>query len=156
MKTLLFAGLSAVMLVGSVAVNAQATEQLQTLNLAQLPSPVLVAEKANVLAQGTFVTVEQDHATTGIARIVSESGQHYLEFDSEFDTARGPAVEVVLYTGDTVPVNLAEGDYVVIGTLQRFEGAQRYPIPENIALEDYESAAIWCAEFNVTFGYADL
>ena len=33
---------------------------------------------------------------------------------------------------------------------------QRYAIPANINIEDYESVAIWCQEFNVTFGYADI
>lgn len=102
------------------------------------------------------MTVEQDHATMGTARIVEEAGQRYLEFDNAFDTARGPAVKVVLHKNATVPVNLTEGDYLVLADLQRFEGAQRYMIPASVSLNDYESVAIWCAEFNVTFGYAHL
>ncbi len=110
----------------------------------------------STLASGQFVTVEQDHATTGTARIVTENNQRYLEFDAAFDTARGPAVEVVLYRNSTVPVNLDEKDYVTLAPLQSFTGAQRYAIPADLDLSTYQSVAIWCREFNVTFGYAAL
>lgn len=107
-------------------------------------------------ATGEFVTVEQDHSTTGTARIVTEDGQNYLVFDDAFDTARGPDVQVVFYTGSAVPVKLTEGDYVSIAPLESFEGAQRYLIPAEVDVTDYASVAVWCREFNVTFGYAPL
>lgn len=112
---------------------------------------VLLAE-----AVGQFVTVEQEKATTGTAQVVTENGQTYLVFDEAFDTARGPDVQVVLYTDSEAPVNLVEGNYVTIAPLESFEGAQRYLIPADIDINDYESVAIWCREFNVTFGYAPL
>ncbi|MEO1340639.1 MAG: DM13 domain-containing protein, partial [Cyanobacteria bacterium J06635_13] len=28
--------------------------------------------------------------------------------------------------------------------------------PENVDLSDYASVAVWCEDFNVTFGYAEL
>jgi hypothetical protein len=102
------------------------------------------------------VTVDQEHATTGMARIIEENGQRYLEFDSDFDTARGPAVQVVLYKGNVAPVKLAKGDYVTIGNLKTFEGKQRYMIPSSVNLDNYGSVAIWCEQFNVTFGYVSI
>ncbi|MEL6137487.1 MAG: DM13 domain-containing protein [Cyanobacteria bacterium J06626_23] len=158
MKTQLFAGLSALMLTGALVPFAEVVRANDVLT-GGTPNAVVVQSKAktkSVLRSGSFVTVEQDHATTGSARIVEENGQRYLEFDGEFDTARGPAVQVVLHNGDSVPVNLTEGDYVYVGDLQSFSGAQRYAIPADIDLADYESVAIWCQEFNVTFGYADI
>lgn len=103
-----------------------------------------------------FVTVEQDHPTTGTASVVTENGQRYLEFDAAFTTATGPDVTVVLHNAPEVPVNLDEADYVTIADLESFEGAQRYLIPADVDLADYESVGIWCREFNVTFGYAPL
>lgn len=105
---------------------------------------------------GQFVTVEQEHPTTGTASIVTENGESYLEFDAAFTTATGPDVTVVLYNAPEVPVNLDEADYVVIAPLESFEGAQRYVIPAEIDLSNFESVGIWCREFNVTFGYAPL
>ncbi|MBT9311084.1 DM13 domain-containing protein [Leptothoe kymatousa] len=153
MKNLLSTSLSAIMLTAVAVPFAQMATVADA--LAEQPS-VTQAVAKSVISSGQFVTVEQAKATTGTARIVEKDGQRYLEFDAGFSTARGPAVQVVLHTGDSVPVSLDESDYVYVGDLQSFDGAQRYLIPEDINIEDYESVAIWCEEFNVTFGYADL
>jgi hypothetical protein len=60
--------------------------------------------------------------------------------------------------GSTKPpsYSLKKGDYVVLGRLQKFSGAQSYAIPKNINLADYKSAVIWCRKFNATFGAAKL
>lgn len=154
MKNLLSTGLSAIMLTAVIAPVAQTIDIADA--LASKPGITQTATAKSVLASGQFVTVDQSHATTGTARIVEKDGQRFLEFDAAFDTARGPAVQVVLHKANSVPVSLAESDYVYVGDLQSFEGAQRYAIPADINIEDYESIAIWCQEFNVTFGYADI
>ncbi|NEP16237.1 MAG: DM13 domain-containing protein [Leptolyngbya sp. SIO4C1] len=158
MKTFLFTSLSALMLTGSVVSFAQAKGIAEPVApLAASSTETLVAQAAaRPLSQGQFVTVDRSHATTGGARIVEENGQRYLEFDAAFDTARGPTVQVVFYNGATVPVNLAEADYTVVADLQRFSGAQRYRLPSSLNLDSYQSVAIWCADFNITFGYASL
>jgi len=78
------------------------------------------------------------------------------EFSKGFTTARGPKVRVVLHRKGTVPVKLRKQNYVTLANLQRFDGAQRYEIPANFDLDDFKSVAIWCEEFNVTFGFARL
>ncbi|MEM7065389.1 MAG: DM13 domain-containing protein [Cyanobacteria bacterium P01_B01_bin.77] len=152
MKNLLSTGLSAVMLTAVIIPFSQTISTSE----AFAAKPSITQAAKTVLTSGQFVTVDQSHATTGTARIIEKDGQRFLEFDAAFDTARGPAVQVVLHKGSSVPVSLAEGDYVSVGDLQSFEGAQRYAIPADINIEDYESVAIWCAEFNVTFGFADI
>lgn len=152
MKNLLSTGLSALMLTVAIVPFAQTANVADAL----AASPSITRSAKTLLTSGQFVTVDQSHATTGTARIVEKNGQRLLEFDGAFDTARGPAVQVVLYTGNSVPVSLAEGDYVVIDDLKSFEGSQGYVLPADINLDNYGSVAIWCAEFNVTFGYADL
>ena len=119
------------------------------------PTQVQVATNA-ILASGDFVTVDQGHPTTGAARIIVENGQRYLEFDQAFGTASGPDVLVVLHRDAVVPASIDEADYITLAPLQSFNGAQRYAIPENVNLDQYNSAAIWCRQFNVTFGYAAL
>lgn len=108
------------------------------------------------IASGSFTTVEQDHPTSGTAQIVEEGGQRYLEFSGDFTTAQGPDVEVILYQGGSVPLNLEEGTYVTIASLQSFDGAQRYSIPSDIDLAEFGAVGIWCRQFNVTFGYAPI
>ena len=137
--------------VGQLAVNVQPAEALKARQ-----SITVAAKSQSLIASGSFVTTEQDHPTNGTAKIVEKNGKRYLEFSKGFTTARGPKVRVVLHRKSTVPVNLNEKNYVTLANLKRFDGAQRYEIPANFDLDDFKSVAIWCEEFNVTFGYARL
>ena len=122
-------------------------------------STQLIADNQNsgqLLAQGQFVTVEQNHPTEGQAVITEENGKRYLTFDDNFTTARGPKVKVVLHRNASVPVNIEENDYITIAPLESFDGTQKYLLPDNLNLDEYQSVAIWCEQFNVTFGYAAL
>ncbi|MBD3887077.1 DM13 domain-containing protein [Phormidium tenue FACHB-886] len=109
---------------------------------------------------GTFVPGEAP--TEGMVQIVTENGERYLELDESFKTSdQGPDLFVILHRSNDVLATteppaypLQEGDYVVLGPLEKFTGAQRYPIPEEVNLDDYKSAAIWCRQFNATFGVA--
>jgi hypothetical protein len=52
--------------------------------------------------------------------------------------------------------SIKEGDYVNISRLQNTNGSQRYEIPSNVQVSDFHSVAIWCKQFNATFGTASL
>ena len=103
---------------------------------------------------GQFVAVE--HPTKGQVQIVEEDGARYLEIGQDFQSDSGPDLKVILHRADTVDLKVKEGDYVSLGALQSVNGAQRYLIPEDVDLANYQSVAIWCEEFNATFGYAPL
>ncbi len=131
------------------SVSADSAKSVDTLsNMAQT--------SVSTLTSGRFVTVDQDHPTAGTAQIIEENSQRFIVFDQAFTTARGPAVEVILYKGDSVPVAIAEGDYITVAMLKSFDGAQRYALPADIDISQYGSIGIWCREFNVTFGYAHI
>lgn len=125
------------------------------------PQPVAATEQT-ATKSGTFVSGE--HATEGTASIVMENGQPVLELDQGFKTFEmGPDLVVALHRSDNVlgstkppAYPLQKGDYVVLTSLKSFSGAQSYPIPKDINLEDYKSAVIWCRQFNATFGVAPL
>ncbi|MEM9006293.1 MAG: DM13 domain-containing protein [Cyanobacteria bacterium P01_F01_bin.86] len=102
-------------------------------------------------ATGAFEGVA--HPTSGSARIVEENGKQYLEFDAEFRSDSGPDLLVLLHE-EAVPQSYNSDQYVSLGFLQSTEGGQRYEIPEGVSVEDFQSAVIWCRQFNVTFGYA--
>ncbi|MGF1458317.1 MAG: DM13 domain-containing protein [Leptolyngbyaceae cyanobacterium] len=155
MRRLLIAALSATTLGLTIASGANAFRPVEFAALAQ--SSVTTEAVTIASATGQFVTVQQEKATTGNASVVTENGQTYIVFSGEFSTAMGPDVQVVLYGDDaSVPVNIEGSDYVVVGDLQSFEGGQRYLIGSDIDLDDYQAVAIWCREFDVTFGYAPL
>lgn len=126
----------------------------------------------NSEAQGTEETGEQrsgtfvdgEHPTTGTASLVEQDGKPMLELDEGFETSTsGPDLFVVLHRapdviGSTVPpaYPLKEGDYVIVAPLEAYSGAQRYEIPADVNLNEFESVVIWCRRFNATFGAARL
>ncbi|MEO1211219.1 MAG: DM13 domain-containing protein, partial [Cyanobacteria bacterium J06638_20] len=121
---------------------------------------VAQAEPA-VLRTGMFV--DGEHPTQGSVQIVEQDGERVLEFGDDFQTDAGPDLVVVLHRsadviGESTPpaFPIDEEDYVVLEPLQGVAGTQQYMIPADINLEDYQSAAIWCREFNATFGSASL
>jgi Electron transfer DM13 len=131
---------------------------------ATTPSPIASADKniATIVKSGTFVAGEHD--TKGEVRIFAVDGNNYLELDKAFTTSSsGPDLYIILHRSDdvlatTVPpaYPIKAADYVIIDRLQKYSGSQRYLIPKNIQLENYQSAVIWCRQFNATFGTAKL
>ena len=145
----LFLGLIVTSIVAVSATDALASKHYRS-SLVGSDNSVLVAEAS----ASQFVSVE--HPTSGQVSIIEEDGTRYLAIGEDFQSDRGPALQVILHKSDTVGLQIEEGDYVSLGELQSFNGAQRYVIPEAIDLTQYQSVAVWCEEFNATFGYAPL
>ena len=145
----LFLSLIITSIVGTTATDALASKQYQS-SVAEGNNSLLVAEAS----AGQFVSVE--HPTSGQVRVIEEDDARYLEIGEDFQSDRGPALELILHKSDTVGLQIQEGDYISLGELKSFNGAQRYLIPEAIDLEQYQSVAVWCQQFNATFGYAPL
>lgn len=126
------------------------------------PEAAFIAAEPSVIKSGSFVSGE--HETTGMVRLIDNGDQFVLELDETFQTSSmGPDLVVVLHQsedviGGTEPpaFPLQEGEYVFLAELESFSGVQRYAIPADINLDDYQSAAIWCRRFNATFGAATL
>jgi len=148
--------LAAVAGVTSIVLFAGLTEAIASSKIAatnNISNSTLIAKKVD-LATGRFVTVDKN--TRGMVKIVEKDGRRYLELQSNFSTASGPALEVILHRRSRVSASIREQDYISLGTLKKRRGTQSYLIPNNIDLEDFQSVAIWCEEFNVTFGYAKI
>ncbi|MEM7794161.1 MAG: DM13 domain-containing protein [Cyanobacteria bacterium P01_C01_bin.118] len=108
---------------------------------------------AAAAATGNFKTVSSN--TVGGATIVEENGKRYLEFDETFSTESGPDLFVLLHK-EATPESYSSEKFVNLGDLQSIDGSQRYEIPEDISVDDFQSAVIWCRQFNVTFGFAAI
>ncbi len=111
--------------------------------------------------QGMFASAE--HATTGNVELISQDGQATLVFDETFATSNGPDLVVVLHRSanliaETTPpaYPLNKEDYVVIAPLTATNGRQEYAVPAEIDLTAFEAVAVWCQQFNATFGAAPL
>ena len=143
-KNLVAVGIASLLTVGSLAAVNQSASQ------AQMMGP------QTAIASGNFMAGEKP--TEGKVSIISENGKRYVVLDRAFKTSdQGPDLEVILYRSTTPPqTGLKSENYVSLGKLRQFSGAQRYQIPDNVKLADYKSVAIWCHKFNATFGYATL
>ncbi|YAF94427.1 MAG: DM13 domain-containing protein [Nodularia sp. CChRGM 3473] len=126
-----------------------------TSNQPNTPTPVATTVASPVAKSGNFQAAE--HPTQGKVNVITEQGKRYLEFDQNFKTDQGPDLFVILHRSDAPPVSgIKEKDYVNIAPLQKVTGTQRYALPDNVNLADFKSVAIWCRQFNATFGYAVL
>ncbi|MDP5339563.1 MAG: DM13 domain-containing protein [Nodularia sp. (in: cyanobacteria)] len=126
-----------------------------TSNKTDTQTPTATTVASPVAEARNFQAAE--HPTQGKVSVITEAGKPYLEFDQNFKTDNGPDLFVILHRSATPPVSgIQEKDYVSIAALQKINGTQRYALPDNVNLADFKSVAIWCRQFNATFGYASL
>jgi len=95
--------------------------------------------------EGDFVSLA--HPTSGKA-FVSDDGKT-LTF-ANFKTDSGPKLLVYLSTDNDATA------YVNLGDLKGIEGDFTYSIPENTDFERFKVVNIWCVDFSVSFGVAEL
>lgn len=111
------------------------------------------------LATGTFVS--QEHTTTGTVRIIENPDGTRLLAIENLDTSNGPDVHVWLSAADAVEGFdgwfLAGGAaYYDLGMIKGNQGNQLYEIPAEVDLAAYRSVSLWCVQFSVGFGAAQL
>jgi hypothetical protein len=115
------------------------------------------------LAAADFI--DGEHGTTGRAIIyLRDDGSRYLRIE-DLDTSNGPDLHVWLTDqksggdcGGCVGswADYDDGAYVELGDLKGNQGSQNYDIPADAKLGDMRSVVIWCDQFNVAFGTADI
>ncbi|MBY0532119.1 MAG: DM13 domain-containing protein [Xanthobacteraceae bacterium] len=115
--------------------------------------------KVEVVAKGTFIHANpRDPIHWGKGSVSVYKNLVFLEQD--FEVGPGPDYRVLLVPKSGIKTN---GDVrevlsksVDLGQIQAFKGGQRYPIPPNVNLADYQSVVIWCRQFGVLISPADL
>jgi hypothetical protein len=166
LRYILLSSLIAV-LIASCGGNATTPTSSSVPESASVASPTMTASasamaKSTTLSSGNFVSGE--HPTQGKVEIVNQNGKRILKLNEQFKTSTsGPDLVVALHRstnviGETTPpaYPLKEGDYTVLAPLKQYSGAQSYDIPDDINLDNFQSAVIWCRRFNATFGSAAL
>lgn len=104
----------------------------------------------------SFVAVGARKQAEGNFKVVTVNQKQYIEFSNNFKVSQGPDLEIILHKDKVVASSISEKDYISLAPIKSFSGSQRYEVPENVNLADYASVAVWCEDFNVTFGYAQL
>lgn len=134
-------GVIAIILVGYLAgplfFNVEVNEELPSVNI------------ANVM--GNFVGVGDGiHDASGeVILIESNDGSRFIRFEN-FQASNGPDLYVYLATDETAQ------DFVNLGRLKGNIGNQNYMIPPGLEISKYDNVLIWCKQFSVLFGHAEL
>jgi hypothetical protein len=108
-------------------------------------------EEPQLIASGQFVGVNDGiHNAEGQANVLQlADGQQILRLE-DFKATNGPDLYVYLATDSTAQ------EYVSLGELKANIGNQNYEIPEGTDLTKYDTALVWCKQFSVLFGSAEI
>lgn len=107
------------------------------------------SSSVSTLEEGTFMDADSFHKTSGNVRVISDGENSFLRFEN-FEATNGPDLYVYLAT-DT-----GAEDYVNLGRLKGNVGNQNYELPSDVDLGKYDNVLIWCEQFSVLFGSAEL
>jgi hypothetical protein len=112
-----------------------------------------------LLSTGTLISHE--HPTSGTVSIVEHPDGSRVLAIAGLDTSNGPDVHVWLSASDVVEG--FDGWYIAggapfldLGAIKGNLGDQVYEIPADADLSQYRSVALWCVQFSVSFGAAQL
>src|SRR6266513_1167229 len=90
------------------------------------------------------------HNTEGVAKVIPlQDGGSILRLEN-FRSTNGPNVHVYMST------NKDATDFADLGRLKANNGNQNYNIPIGINVARYKYVLIWCKDFSVLFGSAQL
>lgn len=112
-----------------------------------------------LLLSGTFVSNE--HETTGTVSVIGNpDGSRVLALEN-LATSNGPDVHVWLSAADAVEG--VDGWFLAggaahhdLGVIKGNVGNQVYEIPAEVDLTGFRSVTLWCEQFAVSFGAAQL
>ena len=114
-------------------------------------------ETARVLSSGRFIEIDALHWGEGTATLYQlDDGRRVLRFE-DFASARGGEVYVYLSRDPQPLVALEVGiDYLNLGRLKGNRGSQNYLLPIGQDGSGYQSAVIFCRQFNMVITSARL
>lgn len=104
---------------------------------------------AAVVAQGSF-SGRNDHVVTGTVQVVEVGDRAYLRLGDGFTLDGAPDPKVGFGTSG------AYDEASTVSALRQNAGAQDYALPEGFQLGSLNEAYIWCEDFSVALGVAEL
>jgi hypothetical protein len=103
--------------------------------------------QATLLRQGMWMGV--GHSVSGTAKVYDESGKKIVVLDP-FSSQNGPDLKIYLSKDENA------SQYINLGAMKSTEGKQSYEITGMPDLAEYKFVLVWCQEFSVLFGKAEL
>ena len=90
------------------------------------------------------------HNAEGLARVIPLGDGNTILRLENFKSTNGPNVHLYLAT------DKAATNFIDLGRLKANNGNQNYNIPHGTDLAKYNMVLIWCKDFSVLFGSAQL
>jgi hypothetical protein len=106
-----------------------------------------MADNVKELKKGTFAGV--GHSVSGTATVYDDAGKLVVVLDP-FTTQNGPDLKLYLSTDQNAT------QYINLGDLKSTTGEQSYDVTGNPDLTQYKFVLVWCQDFSVLFGKAEL
>lgn len=106
-----------------------------------------IVPSGNPAFKGNFISAV--HTTSGLASIDEEETTLTL---SSFKTDSGPDLNIYLST----TINNITSDFIDLGDIKGVNGNYTYDLPDNVDYLQYKYVVVWCVDFDVNFGYAEL
>jgi hypothetical protein len=103
--------------------------------------------QAALLKQGTWMGV--GHSVSGTAKIYEENGKTTVVLDP-FSSQNGPDLKIYLSKDENA------SQYINLGAMKSTMGKQSYEITGMPDLAEYKFVLVWCQQFSVLFGKAEL
>lgn len=101
----------------------------------------------NPAFKGDFVSGA--HQTSGIATIDQEKDTLTL---TNFKTDSGPDLNIYVVSS----ISNVTSDFIDLGNIKGVKGNYTYDLPDNVDYTIYKFIIVWCVDFDVNFGYAEL
>lgn len=101
-----------------------------------------------VLVQGNF-SGSGGHSVSGIAKIVDNNGAKTVRLEN-FSSTNGPDLKVYLAK------DIDAASFMNLGNLKSISGNQNYTLTGMPDIDQYKYVLIWCQQFGVGFGTAEL
>jgi hypothetical protein len=108
--------------------------------------PVITTGK--VIAQGSL-SGNMNYKVSGVAKAIEDNGVKSVRLEN-FSSTNGPDLKVYL----AKDANAAS--FINLGNLKSTSGNQNYALTGSINLAEYKYILIWCQQFGVLFGSAQL
>lgn len=103
---------------------------------------------ATVLKQGTLIGIG-GHTANGTATLYDSDGKKFVVLDP-YMSQNGPDLKIYL----SKDVNASS--YLNLGALKSTMGKQVYAVPGNPNITQYPYVHIWCEQYSVEFGRAEM
>ena len=114
-------------------------------------APTPEAFVARVERLGQWVGADDFHFAGGDALLIESAPGVYTLRVENFSVRNGPDVFVLLSRSDGY-----EDGALNLGSLKGTDGAFNYEVPPGTDVSQFKSAIIWCRQFDVLFGHAEL